>query len=150
MAKTAYVSFKPHGMETAVWNEIITSWENGLSDREAAFRASRYSDVKIAESDIQELLASSPQIADLKEFLLCSLTSQAKINVKDSIDSGNMTTTRWFLERKVPEEFSSKAAVAFEHTVVGASMDEKAEELKKLFEDFGAKPKEDADGEGEV
>ena len=45
----------------------------------------------------------------------------------------------------MPEEFSTKAAVAFEGAVVGLSMEEKQAELDKLFESFGT-GKENIDG----
>lgn len=139
-----YIGFKPRGRKLTdeAWGEIVTSWENGLSDREAAFRASKYNRSYITEADLKEIVASCTEVADLRDFLRSELVSAAKLNISDSIKEGSISTSKWYLERKAADEFSSKASLAFEGAVVGLTMEEKQKEIDKLLESFG-----NADGE---
>lgn len=132
-----YRAYKPEGMPDKAWEAIIESWENGLSDREASFRASREDGFYITEAAIKELVDGSKRIRDLRDFLHSGLVAQAKINIADAIREGSISTTKWYLERKAPEEFSSKAAVALEGAVIQVSMEEKQAEMDKFLEGFG-------------
>lgn len=150
-APIPYLKLKPDGMPQKAWKEIVTAWENGLSDREASFRASRDSGIYITESEIKEMVASSPEIASLRDFLMTDIVSRAKVNIADNIRQGNISTSKWYLERKAADEFSSKAAVAFEGAVVGLTMEEKQAEIDKLLEGFGVGSEEgESDGSNEV
>lgn len=135
--KTPYSSLRPKSINEAAWREIISAWENGLSDREASFRASRDSGIHVTESELKELVATNPQVSGLRDFLLSDIVSNAKLNIADSIREGSVSTSKWYLERKAADEFSTKAAVAFEGAVVGLTMEEKQKEIDKLLEDFG-------------
>lgn len=145
-----YLVFKPSGMPLETWNIIIDSWENGLSDRETAFRASKTGTVKVTETDLKKLKNGNQSVAELYEYLHEELASIARLNVAEALRNGDRSVSKWFLERKKSEEFSTKAAVAFEGAVVGLSMEEKEKELQKLIDSFGGKAGENADGEGEV
>lgn len=140
-----YRKLKPHGISDNAWAEIVYAWENGLSDREASFRACRDGDTYITEAELKEIVESSAEISGLRDFLRSALVSQAKLNISESINQGNVSTAKWYLERRAPEEFSSKQAVAFEGAVVGLTMEEKQKELDKLLESFGASVPEDDD-----
>lgn len=135
--KTPYASLRPKHINEAAWREIVSAWENGLSDREASYRASRDNKVFITEAEIKQMVAESPQISGLRDFLLSDIVSKAKLNIADSIREGSISTSKWYLERKAADEFSSKASVAFEGAVIGLTMDEKQKELEKLLDDFG-------------
>lgn len=148
--KTPYSAYRPKWINEAAWREIISSWEDGLSDREAAFRASRDNDIYITEKELQELVATDENVSGLREFLQSDVVSMAKKNIAGSIRQGNVSTSKWLLERKAPNEYSTKASVAFEGAVVGLTMEEKQAEMDKFLDDFGFIEKEDADGEGEV
>lgn len=146
--KVPYKAIKPKNMPDKAWTEIITAWENGLSDREASFRASREADVYITETELKELVASDPRIADIRDFLHTDIVSQAKLNIAQSLREGSVSTSKWYLERKAADEFSTKAAVAFEGAVVELTMEEKQKEIDKLLEDFGGVTEDKTDGEG--
>lgn len=135
--KPKYMAYKPKDMPEAAWTAIVDAWENGLSDREASIRAARDSDIFLTEAQLKAIVDASPEISTLREFLRCELVAQAKLNIAESMRDGSVSTAKWYLERKVPDEFSTKAAVAFEGAVVGLSMEEKQAELDKLFESFG-------------
>lgn len=135
--KAEYGGLKPPLMKIAVWNRIIEAWRNGMSDREAAFYASEISSVHIKESDLKEMMEENPEIEDLRNNLQDSLMSKAKLNVAEAIDGKNMAMTRWLLERKRADEYSTKSAVAFEGAVVELTIEEKKKKLDEMMKDFG-------------
>ena len=135
--KTPYLKIKPPELNEAAWREVVSSWENGLSDREASFRASRDSGIFVTEAELKKIVARDKDVADLRDFLQPDIVSNAKLNIADSIREGSVATSKWYLERKAADEFSTKAAVAFEGAVVGLTMEEKQKELDKLLADFG-------------
>lgn len=147
---TRYSAYRPKDINEAAWREIISSWEDGLSDREAAFRASREGDMLITEADLKRFLSEHPEVADLKDYLHSDVLSMAKKNIAESIREGSVSTSKWLLERKAANEYSTKASVAFEGAVVGLTMEEKQAEMDKFLESFGADEEVDSDGEGEV
>lgn len=132
-----YRAMKPKDINDIQWREIIDAWQNGLSDREAAFRASKISGKLVTEARVKEMLAESEEIAFIRDCCHSEILTKAKLNIKKSVESGNVSTSKWLLERKAPEEYSSKAAVAFEGAVASLSMAEKQEEMKAFMEQFG-------------
>ena len=141
-----YIGLKPENISKSAWREIVVAWENGLSDREASFRASRDSDIYITEAEIKEMVATHPEVSSLRDFLMSNIVSKAKLNIAESINEGSVSTAKWYLERKAADEFSTKSAMAFEGAVVTVTMEEKQKELDKLLEKFGG----GEDGSGEV
>ena len=133
--KGMYLGLKPNDVEANVWCAVISAWKNGLSDREAAFRASADTDIQITASDIKRWKKENPDIAELCEMLKDDLKATAKTNIANLLRAEDDKTSRWFLEKKCPEEFSTKAAVAFENAVT-VSLSEKENVLKELVETF--------------
>ena len=138
-----YMAYKPEKMNKAAWEAIVSAWEDGLSDREAAFRASRAGETLIRESDIKELVKEVKEIADLRDYLQSDVVSMAKGNIAKSIRDGNISTSKWLLERKAANEYSTKQAGAFEGAVIAVQMQEKQAEFEKLIEELGGELKED-------
>lgn len=136
-----YIAFKPKDMPEEAWKILVDAWENGLSDREASFRMSRDDGYYITEKEIRNYLDANPRMADLRDFLRADLVSKAKMNIAEAIREGSVSTTKWYLERKAPDEFSSKAAVALEGAIVQVSMEEKQAEMDKFLEGFGISKK---------
>ena len=137
--KTAYIAFKPSGVREAAWRAVIDAWTNGLSDREAAFLASRDSGSVVKESDIKKWLKDSRDIADLKDHLQSELLSAAKLTIAEKLKNGDVRTAKWYLERKAADEFSTKAAVAFEGAVVDLSIEEKEKKMRDFMKQFEGK-----------
>lgn len=133
-SKIPYVGVKPKGVRDKVWAVVIDAWENGLSDREAAFRASRDAGIFVKESTIKEWLSAYPDVAALKDFLHSDIVSKAKLNIAEEIRNGSTSVSKWYLERKAPQEFSSKQAVAFEGAAVTLSIEEKKEKLDEFLD----------------
>ena len=136
MADTKYKALKPKGVHANTWNAIIESWENGLSDREAAFRATKYSSMQIKESDIKKWMKDNPDIARLRDYLHSDLVSSARLNIAREISAGNTAISKWYLERKAADEFSTKSAVAFEGAVAELTIEEKQKKLEELMKEF--------------
>lgn len=135
--KVPFRGLKPSDVQPKAWAAVIEAWSNGLSDREAAFVASRDADVAIKESTIKGWKRDNPDIDELCDHLKTGLLTQAKLNVREAIEEGDIRTSKWYLERKSPEEFSTKAAVAFEGAVVDLSLEEKEKAMKKFMSQFG-------------
>lgn len=135
-----YIELKPEGIHDASWEAIIEAWENGLSDKEAAFRASDLGFDVIKAKDIQAWCKDDPELAELRGNLLNALLSSAKLTIaetlKDPDSKERVKTARWYLERKGADEFSTKQAVAFEGAVVELSLEDKERKLKELMEQF--------------
>lgn len=129
-------ALKPSEVTSEQWEEVIDAWTNGLSDREAAFRASKKTGVLLTEAKLKAYVSESEGIGFIRDCLHNELLSKAKLNIKDSIERGNISTSKWFLERKAPNEFSSKSAVAFEGTVAELSIDEKKKQMDEFMEQF--------------
>lgn len=136
-----YRELKPKEIKDATWETIIEAWENGLSDREAAFRASKLGFNSVKAEDIRRWCKENPEIGELRANLLSDLLSSAKLviaeNLRDKDSKEQVKTARWYLERKAADEFSTKSAVAFEGAVVELSLEEKERKLKELVEAFG-------------
>lgn len=134
--KIPFKELKPNNVTNEVWSAVVSAWENGLSDREAAFRASRETETVIKASEIKEWKKANSEVTELCEMLHDDIKAVAKMNAKKLLDAGDDKTTRWYLEHRCPEEFSTKSAVQFEGAVVELSLAEKEEALAKLVENF--------------
>ena len=137
MAKkeNGYEHLMPKGVKAEVWQSVVKSWRNGLSDREAAFRACEDTGGTITVKDIQKWKQASRDVAELCERLKDDLKATAKSNIAGLLRKQDDKTSRWYLEHKCPEEFSTRSAVAFENQVT-VSLAEKEEALKAMVEQF--------------
>lgn len=135
--KVPFADLKPKKVSEIAWIAVVKAWENGLSDREAAFRASKEAETVIKVDEIKQWKKNDPRVAELCEMLKDDIKALAKCNAKKLLEAGDDKTTRWYLEHKCPEEFSTKSAVAFEGAVVELTLEEKEKALKDLVEQFG-------------
>lgn len=135
--KLRFAKLKPNGIKDATWRRLIEAWENGLSDREAAFYVSKHHECdEITAGDIQKWMLDNPEIKELKVCLHSDLLSSAKITVADALRDNDIKTAKWYLERKAADEFSTKQAVAFEGAIVELSLEEKEKKLQEIVEKF--------------
>ena len=141
--KCMFLALKPKDVSEEAWVAVIEAWENGLSDREASFRASRESGVMFTATDIKKWIKENPEIGELRGYLQDDLISTAKITVSKSLKKGDIKTAKWYLERKASEEFSTKSAVAFEGGVIELSLEDKEKALNDLVAQFEAGKSED-------
>lgn len=137
---TNYIEYKPRELNTAAWDAIIEAWENGLSDREAAFRATKACGKKITANEIRTWCQDDPELGELRANLLNDLLSSAKLTVAQDLRDPNskerVKTAKWYLERKAADEFSTKSAVAFENAVVTLSLEDKKKALEDMTAEF--------------
>lgn len=105
--------------------KLAKAYRRGLNHREAAVHCG------IKHSDLMEYLSHDESFRMRAEGLQEHLAIQAKMNVAKSIEEGKMKPTQWYLERRRPEEFSSKADVAVK-TSESETVREK--EFEKLLE----------------
>ena len=132
-----FAKVKPKELKDAAWRYLVEAWENGLSDREAAFYVSKHAECEeITAEDIQKWFKENPELKELKVNLHTDLLSEAKITVADSLKERDIKTAKWYLERKGAEEFSTKQAVAFEGAVIELSLEEKEKKLKEMVDKF--------------
>lgn len=135
-----FIELKPKNVDTAAWGIVIEAWENGLSDREAAFRVSKITGKMLKASDIQTWYKDNPEIAELRANLMNELLASAKLTIAETLrDPDNrerIKTARWYAERKGADEFSTKQAVAFEGAVIELSLEEKEKKLQELVDKF--------------
>ena len=131
-----FAKLKPENVTPLTWELVVNAWENGLSDREAAFYASLKGDMEITAEDIRTWIHDDPEIGELKANLHSALLSEAKMTIADSLRDRDIKTAKWYAERKGADEFSTKQAVAFEGAIVELSMEEKEAKMKELLEGF--------------
>lgn len=138
MEKGTYIELKPKNVDDAVWIAVVNAWADGLSDREACFRASKETVAMLKPDEIRQWKKENPEISELCEFLKDDLKATAKQNVARTLRSGDKDgkMSRWYLEHKCPDEFSTKSAVAFEGAVVELSLEEKERALKEMLANF--------------
>ena len=138
MEKGIYIELKPKDVKDEVWIAVVNAWSDGLSDREACFRASKEMDAMLKPDQIRQWKKDNPEISELCEFLKDDLKATAKQNVARTLRSGDKDgkMSRWYLEHKCPDEFSTKSAVAFEGAVVDLSLEEKERALKEMLANF--------------
>ena len=137
--KVPYIEYKPKDMSDEVWLTVIEAWENGFSDRETAIYILKVHNKMYTPSEIKKMRTESRDRAELCEMLKDILKVYAKKNVSGSLRIGDKESgknSRWYLEHKCPEEFSTKSAVAFEGAVVQLSLEEKEKALKEMVENF--------------
>ena len=136
--KLRFAKLKPSGIKDATWRYLVEAWESGLSDREAAFYVSKRDECdEITTDDIQKWMQANPEVKELKTNLHSDILSDAKINIKGAIkDEKDVATSKWYLERKAANEFSTKQAVAFEGAVIEVSLEEKQKKLQEMVDKF--------------
>lgn len=127
---------KPENMTPLTWELVVNAWENGLSDREAAFYASLKGDTEISAEELRQICKDYPEVGELKANLQSALCSEAKLAVADSLRDRDVKTAKWYLERKAADEFSTKQAVAFEGAAIELSLEDKEKKLKEIVENF--------------
>lgn len=117
-----------------IYRRLRKAWQAGMPDRKAAQYAG------ITPEDLKDLLRMDAELALTRAGMLTrnlEVEITARINVNHSIKEGSVDSSKWLLERKVPEEFSTKGQIAVQADDFATIEDKKAE-LAKMMEKFGA------------
>jgi hypothetical protein len=77
----------------------------GLTDLEACL----YAD--IGTTTLYNYCEENPEFRERKEELKQHPTAKARLNVTEAIENGNEDLSKWWLERKARDEFSTKQEV---------------------------------------
>ena len=113
--------------------KLKEAWMAGMPDRKAAIYAG------MTPEELTEALRMDNRLALQRAACIAedlAVEVKARNNVRNSIKNESVDSSKWFLERKVPEEFSTKSTVSVQADDF-LSIDEKKAELEKLMEKFG-------------
>lgn len=100
----------------------------GLSDRKCC----AYADV--STTALYEYCNKHPKFKERKEQLKDSPAIKAQINIVNAINAGDEDTSKWYLERRAKDEFSTKQDIGLSGSVNNPFEGLTTEELKKLIE----------------
>lgn len=106
-------------------------WANGASDKEACQVAG------IHYNTLQNWLHGRTEdgggkvegLIEERDLLKTKPTYTARKNIVNAIDEGDIDTSKWYLERKQPDEFSTKNKQDIDITSGGKSIEEKEKEI---------------------
>lgn len=119
---------RPAVMTEARLRKLENAFLFGFSDREACQYA------EIALSTLYKYCKENPDFSERKELLKLEPKMRAKIKLVQAIESGDMKTIRWYLERKASDEFGSTQAV--ELNVTGKlDLEKKAHEIDEYIQE---------------
>lgn len=107
--------------------KLVKAYRKGLNHREAAIHCG------ISHSDLLEYLSYDEKFRMRAEGLMEHLAIRAKLNLAEAIEGKKLKSTQWYLERKRPEEFSTKQDVSISTSESESDREKKFEEmLEKL------------------
>lgn len=96
---------RPTVMTEAVIGKLELLFAKGLTDREACLLAD------IDPSTLYDYCNKHPEFTERKEALKQHPTAKARLNVIEAIEKGDSDLSKWWLERKARDEFSTKQTI---------------------------------------
>jgi hypothetical protein len=96
---------RPTKMTPEILETLRQGFVMGFTDEEACLYAN------IGKTTLYEYCKDHPEFTELKEQLKKSTILIAKKNVQREIQSGDKDMTKWYLERKAKDEFSTKTEI---------------------------------------
>ena len=91
-------------------DEVVSKLEygfmRGLTDEQCCLYAN------ISKPALYDYCHAHPDFADRKEMLKQQTSVQAKLNIAETIENGNVDVSKWYLERKNKDEFSTKQEIS--------------------------------------
>lgn len=101
---------RPTVMTEDVLQKLEYAFMRGLTDVEACL----YAD--IGTTTLYNYCEENPAFRERKEELKQHPTAQARLNVAEEIEKGNAEMSKWWLERKAKNEFSTKQEISADVT----------------------------------
>lgn len=120
---------RPSIMNDATLNKLEYAFAKGMSDREACLFAD------ISGQTLYNYCNAHPEYFERKELLKEMPKVKAKINIVEGIENGDTELSKWYLERKAKDEFSTKQDVDVSGSLNNPFEGLTTEELKKLIAD---------------
>lgn len=107
---------KKRGRPSKITEETVAKLEfafsRGLSDREACLFA------EISRETLYRYCKKNPEFSDRKELLKDTPILNAKMNIAEGLENGDKELSKWYLERKCKDEFSTKQDMSLEGNLV--------------------------------
>lgn len=121
---------RPTVITAKVVRLLVTCFQNGLTVRQACWQSG------VSHEAYYQRLRSDSEFADImsKAQQLPSMT--ARNNVLKAIKKGDLSSSRWWLERKDKEEFSSKADVTMQEEVTTMPSSVEVERIRQSAQRF--------------
>ena len=96
---------RPSVMTEETLQKLEYAFMRGLTDTEACLYA------HIGTTTLYNYCEENPEFRDRKEELKQHPTAKARLNVTEAIEKGDADLSKWWLERKAKEEFSTKQTI---------------------------------------
>ena len=93
---------RPAKITPEVVKKLTLAFANGLTDQEACLFAG------VSKQALYDYCKKHPEFTDHKETLKRQPGMKAKFNLTASIEAGDLDNSKWWLERKCRDEFSTK------------------------------------------
>lgn len=97
---------RPTVMTEEVLQKLEYAFMRGLTDLEACLFAN------IGTTTLYNYCEENPEFRERKEELKKNPTAKAKLNVYEAIENKDVDVSKWYLERKAKDEFSTKQEVS--------------------------------------
>jgi len=94
----------PAGRPTVVTEDVLRKLEEGFCAGLTDLQCCLYAD--IPASTFYDYCRNNPEFSNRKEILKDQPLIRAKLNVTKNINMGDLTDSKWYLERKGKKEFS--------------------------------------------
>lgn len=96
---------RPSRINKDVLSKLEAAFINGFTDEQACIYAS------ISPVTLYRYCEKHPEFRKTKELLRHSPELKAKLNINNRINKGDVEISKWYLERKCKDEFSTRAEV---------------------------------------
>lgn len=96
---------RPTVMTEETLHKLEYAFISGLSDREACLYAN------IGTTTLYDYCNDNPDFAERKEMLKEQVKMRAKLNISEAIENKDTGISKWYLERKAKDEFSTKQEI---------------------------------------
>lgn len=94
--------WRPTKMTTKTVTLLLNAFSNWFTDNEACVYAG------ISKNTLYRYIEKNPEFWNQKELLKDKPKMKAKMNIINSINNKDIETSKWYLERKSKDEFSTK------------------------------------------
>lgn len=94
------------GRPTIMTDAVVSKLEYGFMKGLNVTECCHYAD--ISRNCFYEYLEKNPEFKDRIEELKSNPSTRAKLNVVEAIENGDTDLSKWWLERRSREEFSTK------------------------------------------
>ena len=98
------------GRPTVMTEEIVSKLEYGFMKGLNVTECCHYAD--ISRTTFYDYLEKNPEFSNRIEELKSSPSTRAKLNIVEAIENGDADLSKWWLERRNKDEFSTKQEVS--------------------------------------